>query len=504
MRADLVSRSDLVARRRSAFVSLRGALSQQNLEDVNRCAAKLYATLPQRDGLEENVVLVAYGGGKDSSYTLAFVRAMQLHLFEVYRTTFSMRVVTNRHAGMPSAVMENIDRAYRALDLPADPDCALLIVDGNEVRTFSVSLPRQDHVVQRNRLDILMTGHRTFADGRPTFCNACNLSMVNSFGLAATIDGGVDLIITGDSQREQRAYYLWVNKLVRKFGQEFSGQQGGFRGFLTAVDAIARSYFTNIHGSEEIATIAERRLVDVPPGLRFFSIYDETSYSLSDHWELLTNYLGFQFDDLAFSFTESDCGNPALMAHLRGLKAERLFRRHYRDGMSEYVNFALSLMRKKEFPDSLIEMMRERYSDDEALGRMRKQANVYAAEAYGLTEEHLISMACSPFAGRGRGLVTYLAREQPEFEARAGEVHAILACEDDHVSPSLVKALGRMSGLELRQLRVLYRSELRKPSVEVGGEDLLGSILDGDPHKGVIQTQHAPDGPLVLELLSGR
>jgi len=480
-------------------------LTPQNLEDVHRCAVKLYATLPHRDRLEKNVVLVAYGGGKDSSYTLAFVRAMQLRLFEVYGTTFSMRVVTNRHAGMPSAVMENIDRAYRALNLTIDPDCVLLIVDGNEVRTFNVSLPQQDHVIQRNRLDILMTGHRTFADARPTFCNACNLSMVNSFGLAAAIDGGVDFVITGDSQREQRAYYLWVNKLVGKFCQESSGQQGGFRGFLAAVDAIAQSYFTDIHGAQDTAVIVERRLAaDVSPMIRFFSIYDETSYSSSDHWELLTNYLGFKFDNLAFSFTESDCGNPALMAHLRGLKAERLFSRDYRDGQREYVNFALSLMRKKEFPDSLIEIMRERYSDDEALNWMRKQASEYAAEAYGLTEEQLISMVYSPFAGRGRGLALYLAREQPELEALADEMHAVLGSEDDCVLPSLVKALERMSGLELRQLRVLYRSELRKRSAEVGGEDLLGAILDGDPHKSVIRTQHAPDGPVVLELLSGR
>jgi hypothetical protein len=32
---------------------------------------------------------VAYGGGKDSSYTLAFVRAMQLILFRLHGTTFS-------------------------------------------------------------------------------------------------------------------------------------------------------------------------------------------------------------------------------------------------------------------------------------------------------------------------------------------------------------------------------------------------------------------------------
>jgi len=53
--------------------------------------------------------MVAYGGGKDSSYTLAFVRAMQLILFRVHGSTFQLRVATNRHAGMPRAVLENVD-----------------------------------------------------------------------------------------------------------------------------------------------------------------------------------------------------------------------------------------------------------------------------------------------------------------------------------------------------------------------------------------------------------
>ena len=505
MTTELVPERDLFARRRSTLTALRNVLNQRNVADVNRCAVKLHGMLPHRDRLEKNVVLVAYGGGKDSSYTLAFVRAMQLHLFETRGTTFRLRVVTNRHGGMPTAVLENIDRAYRALDLMADPDCVLLIVDSNEVRPFDVSLPREDHVVERNRLDILMTGHRTFADGRPTFCNACNLSMVNSFGVAAAIDGGVDFIITGDSQREQRAYYAWVNRLARRFGQGIDCRQGGFKGFVSAVDTIAQSYFGDIFGLQDTAAVAERRVATaIPSELRFFSIYDETSYSSSDHWDLLTKFLGFKFDQLAFSFTESDCGNPTLMAHLRGLKAERLFRRAYRDGVGEYVTFALSLMRKKEFPDHLIEMMRERYCGDDAVDRTRAQANLYAAEAFGLTEEQLICMVYSPFMGRGQGLLKYLAREQPELELRADEAHAVLADEDCCVSEQLVDALQRISGLELRRLRVLYRSELRNPTVETIDGDLLGAILEGDPHKSLIQTQHAADGPIVLEMLSGR
>jgi hypothetical protein len=187
--------------RAAVWETLRAALAREQLEGATRCAVRLYAELRDREHLERNTVLIAYGGGKDSSYMLAFVRLVQLIIHRIYGRTFRMRVATNRHAGMPRAVMENIDRVYRALGLFGDPDCELLVIDGDRVSVFDVDLPQSPDVVRRNRTDILMTGHRTGGDARPTFCNACNLSMVNSFGLAAGYDGGVDLIVTGDSRR---------------------------------------------------------------------------------------------------------------------------------------------------------------------------------------------------------------------------------------------------------------------------------------------------------------
>ena len=36
------------------------------------------------------------------------------------------------------------------------------------------------------------------------------------------------------------------------------------------------------------------------------------------------------------------------------------------------------------------------------------------------------------------------------------------------------------------------------------GTDVIDVVLADDPHKAVIPTRHAPDGPAVLELISGR
>ena len=479
-----------------ALSELRAAMSTANFADAERCAARLRAELPHQGRLERNLVLVAFGGGKDSAYMLAFVRAIQLLLWEAHGTTFRLRVATNRHAGMPRPVMENVDRTYRALRLPGDADCELLLIDGNEVSEFDVDSPQHPAVVRRNRLDILMTGHRTGADGRPTFCNACNLSVVNAFGLAASYGDGADVMVTGDSRQEQRQYTQWIDRLARRLTPDRAAGGRGLGRFLATIDGLAEVYFADIHGADATDVIAERRVRhEVPNRLKFFSIYEDTEYAAWDHLDLLTRFLGFEFDELAFSFTESDCGNPALMAHLRALRCERVYDRTYAEGMAEYVDFALDLMRGKDFPAALIDQMRARYDGPDAVVRMRRAAAEYAIETFGLNETQLICMAYAPFLDGGAELHRFLSREHPALIARIDAIHRLLA-DKSAQAPDLTVELERISGLTIAQLRLLYRRTPRPGVIE--------TVLSDDPHKAVIKTRHSRGGPVTLEQISGR
>jgi hypothetical protein len=482
------------------LTDLMGQLSAPDRDNVRRCADRLRTSLP-KPVPADNVVLVAYGGGKDSSYTVAFVRAMQLWLLDRLGDTFTLRVATNRQAGMPPEVLRNIERVYRALRLLGDPRCELLLVDADEVRGFDADLPHSTTVLARNRTDVLLTGHRTEADARPTFCNACNLSMVNAFGLAAAYGEGADVIVTGDSRQEQRAYVLWVHRLARRFGAGVRAR-GGFGSFLAALDGVARVYFTDIHGPG--AAVRERRVASaVPREVAFFSIYDETEYSSGDHWELLTEFLGFTFDELAFSFTESDCANPALMAHLRALKCERLYGRDYAEGLAEYADFATGLMRRKEFPPALVDTMTQRYRAPGAAALLRKKINDFAADAYGLTEEQLICMVYAPFAGQGRGLDRFIRREHPAQVHRLPQLRDALAFPGGGTAADMELLTG-VSGLTPPQLRHLYAGPAADRVTARRDGSILAAVLDGDPHKSTITTRHASAGPDVVELISGR
>ncbi|BAZ52763.1 hypothetical protein NIES4103_54280 [Nostoc sp. NIES-4103] len=504
-----VNNQQLSFLRNQVFFELSQFFSLAQLEGVKNCATKLKEVLPIQSHLQQNKVLVAYGGGKDSSYMLTFVRMVQLFLFKKNGETFQIRVATNRHGGMPNSVMENIHRVYCALQLYDDPDVELLLIDGNKVSSFDPRLPLPHTVIEQNRQDILMTGHRTQAASRPTFCNACNISMVNSFGVASCYQGGVDVIITGDSRKEQRAYMLWVNRLAQKLNPNLLPHGHGFRNFLKTLDIISQSYFSEIYGEKANDQIEAHKIVADELALEplFFSIYNYTEYAVGDHWELLTKYLGFEFDELAFSFSESDCANPALMAHLRGLKCQHVYGRTYVEGIEEYVKFAICLMRQKHFPDFLIDQISQRYSNEEAIKLMRQKINAFALESFGITEEQLICMVYAPFSEKGRNLETYLIREQPHLLPDINKIHKLLErkteSEISQQANDIASALHDITGLNLAQLITCYDSPMLG-SNHNGKSDIVNLILDRDPHKGIIETRHSPNGSIVYEMISGR
>lgn len=477
-------------------------LTSAEIESAHRCATRLILSLPNKVKMNNNRVLLGYGGGKDSSYTVAWVRYIQ-HIVSrrMNGQTFQLRIVTNRHAGMNSQVMENIDRAYNALNIYGDPTVECLLADDLMIRPFQSFLPLPDSVLRRNRTDVLMNGHRFRADARSTFCNACNLSMVNSFSCASHFNGGVDIIITGDSPKEQLAYFAWVRQLSRLFKTPSGGGRGGFSEFLKTLDGVSHSYFSALYGTANVKP--EHRIFhDLARKPVFFNIYEDTAYESGEHWEMLCDYLGFKFDRLMFSFSESDCGNPTLMAHIRGLRAESLLNRTYAEGVNEYVVFALNLMKKKGFPKHLIEQMARRYEDEDALDEARKCAEQFALDAFNLTTQQLVCMIFSPFADQGAHLERYLTSGYG-IDYSSTAIHAFLATPLS-LNLELSRQLESCSGLSIDLIRQCYKNPIATSLLENSLNDPMASVLRRDPHKMIIKVKHGPDQNLVDEVISGR
>ncbi|WP_229075211.1 hypothetical protein [Actinoplanes sp. DH11] len=492
-----------LGRRRAATMeTLRQALGPANVRAAEQAMDRLEAAV---GATPDPVAMLAFGGGKDSSYMVAFVRFVQLLLLERRCRTVRLRIITNRHAGMPKPVLDNIDRVYEALALYDDSDVDLLLIDGTEISEFHPDRPIPAALVQRNRLDLLMAGHRCYGDGRPTFCNACNFSMVSAFGIGAGYNKGAHLVVTGDSPQEARMYLAWVNRLTRKLGIDRPGPRD-FDSFVEATGRISDRHFADIYGAPgspypwPVPTSGQ-------PSPELFSIYEDTSYESGAHWPVLTEVLGFVFDDLVFSFTESDCANPALMAHLRGLRAETVMGLEYETGVGEYVEFATALMRTKDFPEHLVSMVRNRYATEAGVKAMRARVDAYAHEVFGLTEQHLVCLVNSPFTERGRHLERYLRSGHARLPmSELGAVHRLLDSQDAVTDGRLLAELERNSGLELRWLRVLYRSDLAapEPDMAIAPVTTIGHLLAGDPHKSVVLGRTRHGETLVPKALSGR
>ncbi|WP_306358385.1 MULTISPECIES: hypothetical protein [unclassified Nocardia] len=452
------------------------------------------------DRIADYKVMVAYGGGKDSTYVVAFVRAVQLRLLLAHGTTFAVRVANMRHAGVPRAVMENIERVYAALGLLDDERAELLTVDHTEVRRFDVDLPLPEHLVAVNRLDVLMNGHRSAGDGRPTFCNSCNLAVADFYGRAIWWGGGVDAVMTGDSRREQMLYAAWIRRLAAGIGIDVRRHGMTFQDLLIALRGIGDAYFRELFGdgSPEVAA-REVAVGDRAVQPAFVSIYDLVSYRVHDHWDLIVDFLGFRFDDLAFSFTESDCANPTLMAHLRGLRAEYVEGRTYAAGIGEYLEFADTVMRKKEMPDRLIRLALERYDSPRKIAERRAMADDYAERAFGLRPDMLVTMVFSPFTDAGARLADFVERCHPTWR---DEVPALLATlRGDAADARCVAWLQQVSGLSLAHLRTLYRSSLVDFAT---GDTVMARVRAGDPHKARVRTVDPDSGRPTLQLISGR
>ncbi|QIS03337.1 hypothetical protein F5X71_14315 [Nocardia brasiliensis] len=485
---------------RTRYEQLIGFLTEEERDGVAAVGDKLIEAAGGVDRLAGYKVMVAYGGGKDSTYVVAFVRAVQLRLRLAHGSTFLMRVANMRHAGVVGAVMENIDRVYSALGLLDDERAELLTVDHTEIRRFRVDLPLPDKLVAINRLDVLMNGHRSAGDGRPTFCNSCNLAVADFYGRAAWWQGGVDAIMTGDSRREQALYAAWILRLAKGIGIDVRRKGMTFQDLLQALRGVGDAYFHELFGAD-VGEPAEREVAvgdrSVQP--TFVSIYDLVSYRVHDHWDLIVDFLGFRFDDLAFSFTESDCANPTLMAHLRGLRAQYVEGRTYQAGITEYLEFAETMMRKKEMPDQLIELALARYDSPQQIARRREVAAAFAEKAFGLGEDALIALVFSPFTNAGARLAEYIERCHPERVGDVPALHAVLSGESGE--DRAVAWLTEVSGLTLTHLRTLYRSALVDFAA---GDTVMAKVRAGDPHKSQVHTVDPKSGLPTLELISGR
>jgi hypothetical protein len=505
-----ISFQALNAAQKPVFKNLETYLGPKGIAEADKSLTRLKAAL---DGdVKGKTVLVAYGGGKDSSYMTAFVRYMQLKILQPEKTmdTFKMRIVTNRQSHMPFTVMSNIDNTFKALGIYKDKNVEAFVVDGDKTTKASKNMPISrmlipQKIIERDRRDMLMAGHLTQAEPRRVFCDACNAYMQKGEAHAITKGNGVDLIMTGDSLKELAHYKKWIDRLYGFVtGQPQKPavtKTQNFMDYMGKIETIGGNYFAKVHGNDGKDRFKMPQSTVEQKTPKLFSIYSETPYDAGSHRKMLDEFLGFKFDteSLTFSFTESDCSMPALMGHLRGLKAEKVHGRTYQDGIKDYAEkIAIPIMEEKHFPADLVTKQKELYSSPEKMSNMRARVAQHYKTAMNLSDENLTCMVYSPFVSQCMNLQGYLEKEKPELLPHYNKINAVIAGKKpDNVSKNCIKKLEEASGLSLKEMKHIYKQEANNHNV-------ISELHSGDPHKKEVVVKHSSKGLPVWSVISGR
>ena len=279
----------------------------------------------------------------------------------------------------------------------------------------------------------------------------------------------------------------WRKKLGIKLPEKTEGLTPVMHDFKV-LQEVGHHHSLQVHGSEAEAAKRAIKYEGIQDKTIFMSYFNKRlPHKSADRMHLLADFLGFDFNTIMFSFTESDCGNPSLMCHLYGLIAEQAYGKQgmtYADGVRLYANnHAIPIMKEKGFPDKLVEIMRRRYLTDSALEETRRGVEEFAAYTYGLTPENMVAMVYAPFTQTNHGAnpyrdnlrryLNYLVETgKPDghsLQAAEGKICDILATYDE-LTPEqapLAARLQELTGLNLNQMRFLSRVGLAVNNFDV-------------------------------------
>ena len=346
-----------------------------------------------------------YGVGKDSSTVMTGVRIIQLMILEEYGVTFYNEPL---HDEVPQSegVYDNMRRGLEKLQMLDDPWVRIkFVVDRNVIQwkqgdAFPPPLPQA--LKDRERANILVNGHTFSAQGRQTFCGDCNMGLAGFTVDAITADGGVDIYMSGDALEEINAQARRdVPRMLEKFNIPKPEWEEGMTidGYVfKMLDMLGRKRAEIVHGTKDAVEAGSVDYKKITGDTIYMPFFNKTLRHASKDRMHLFETIGLKFDTVMFGFTETDCGNPRLMAHLFGLIGEHAHGWNYADSVRFYAEtHVIPIMKEKEFPEELMQEMSRLYFSDEALAKTRRDIEQWALKNYGLTHENLVAMVYAPF-----------------------------------------------------------------------------------------------------------
>jgi hypothetical protein len=424
-------------------------------------------------------VLAVQSGSRDSCYALALLRAAQLTIASRAPATFQLRVATLRLNSTDPMALENIHRTYSALFIHDDPRVEVLMVDNREVLAFDPVAPITKAGRESDRTNLLMIGHVRSMDGPLDLWDNGYLATGEFWGQISRWNHGVDALISNDSPRQQKRFIEGLKRAATKAGHNISGHhEPGYEGLFALLDDLGGHGYRRFYAEPDRQPWRPADNFETCRRATLIDIHDMLVSNLEERWPLLTEFLGFQADELAAQLCDNDYTSLPVCAHLRGLDACFVQGRTYEEGVGEYLQRALVMMRRKQLPERLCEQAMEAFGNPKALAEQRARTAIELQRGPGLSEAQLVCLLFAPFVDEGATLERFLRRCHPGMLVALPDLHR--AMQGHPVADQIKQWLMDVSGLPVNLVSDLYR--MKSAAVDEGrvAELVIGDV-SADP-----------------------
>lgn len=416
---------------------------------------RLVVTAGGMERIGDYKVLAIQSGTRDSCYTLAWLRAAQLSIAGRAPSTFQLRVASLRMSGVSSTLQDNIHRSYGALFLYDDPRVEVLMVDNREVLPFRHLAPMSDAGREAGRLNLLMLGHRQTPDGPINLWDDGYLARGEFYGQIARWNNGVDALVSSDIPRHQKRFMEGLRRAAAKAGLSTSNHPGeGFDQLFAVLDELGGDCYRTLYAGHEQPQWRPAEQFEACRRTTFIDIHDMLVSNREERWPLLTEFLGFQPDELTAQLGHNDYVSASISAHVRGLQACFMHGRSYESGVAEFLQRALVMMRRKQLPERLCEQAVEVFGNPAKMSGQRALAAADAQKNLGLSEAQLVCLLFAPFIDSGAGLERFLRQCHPGMLVAMPDLHR--AMQGNPVSEQIVQWMVDVSGLPVSLIAKLY------------------------------------------------
>lgn len=400
-------------------------------------------------------VLAIQSGTRDSCYNLALLRAAQLSIAGRAPATFQLRVASLRWSGTPAFTMLNIHRSFSALFLYDDPRAELLMVDHREILPFDHQLPMSDEGREAARVNLLLMGHRRDWNEKLELWDDRYLATAEFYGQVARWNNGVDAMISTDTVPSQERFIDGLDRATQKAAiGTLERAVPGFEGLFNLLDNLGGDYYREFYIEAERVAWRPIGHFEACRRTSYIGIHDMVVGKMEERWPLLSDFLGYQADELMLEPSTGECAEPLIAAYLNGIHAQHIDGRTYDAGASEHLHRSLAMMRQKSVPEQICERFLAMFGTLTDFSEQKASAASALQMNFGLSESQLVCLLFAPFIDKGAGLERFLRTCHPGMLVAMPELHR--AMQGMQAPEQVVQWMTDVSGLPVRLIARLY------------------------------------------------